>query len=518
MTPPARFLPLLLACVLGASVQAAPAAASEAKATSEAKAAALFDQLVGSPARLRIFLQAMPKGGDLHNHLSGSPYAEDYLKSAADAGYCVDAAGPRLIPPPCPPQNAVRGLGERDPFAFNRLVDALSTRGLQAGYGRDEVSGHTQFFSTFDRFGAIAGGDIAGGLAATLSLAAGDRVVYVELIHNPNAMMDYVLTGPPGPLDSGGLADAFDREIASVGPVVAKAMAELDRDEAEARRRLNCGAPPRGGEPAACGVSVRYLAWVFRELPPAQAFRSMVAAFAIADRDPRFVGVNIVQPEDSLVSVRDYDLHMAMFRFLAAKYPKVRRSLHAGELARGMVPPAALRDHIRKAIEVGGAERIGHGTDIAFEDDAPAVLAEMAHHRIAVEINLTSNAVILGVAGPDHPLALYRRAGVPVVLSTDDEGILRTDLTQEYVRAAREHGLRYRDLKAISRAGLEYAFLPGPSLWKDGQLGAPITACAGGWNTAPCRSFLQSSAKARLQVDLEVRFAAFEQAVVNWIF
>ena len=514
MRPLAAPLALLLACVLGAT---GPAAAAEAKAGSEAKAAALFDALAKDPTRLRIFLQAMPKGADLHNHLSGAPYAEDYLKSAADAGYCIDAAGPQLVPPPCPPETAVRGLGERDPFAFNRLVDALSTRAFQAGHGRDEVSGHTQFFSTFGRFGAIASGDIADGLASTLSLAAGDRVVYVELIHNPNAIMDHVLAGPPGPLAADGLAEAFEREAAAVAPVVTKAMAELDRDEAKARRRMDCNATSKPS-PAACDVSVRYLGWVFRGLPPAQAFRSMVAAFALAARDPRFVGVNIVQPEDSLISVRDYDLHMAMFRFLSGKYPKVRRSLHAGELARGMVPPAALRDHIRKAIEVGGAERIGHGADIAFEDDAPAILAKMKRRGVAVEINLTSNAVILGVAGQDHPLALYRRAGVPVVLSTDDEGILRTDLTHEYVRAAREHGLRYGDLKAISRAGLEYAFLPGPSLWNDGQVGAPVAACAGGWTTALCRGYLQSSPKARLQVDLELQLAAFEHAVVSWIF
>jgi adenosine deaminase len=506
-----RLVLLVLALAAPARAQTSP---------EQAAAAARFDEVAASPTRLRIFLQAMPKGGDLHNHLSGAPYAEDYIDWAAETGYCLDPAGPRLVPPPCAPGAAVRGLGERDPFAYARLVDDLSTRGLQLGVGRNDVSGHKQFFTSFGKFGPVASARIPDLLAATRRLAAGDQVQYVELTDNPNALNDYILAGPAAPLDAAGLAEAYRRELAGAGPVVTQAMAELDRDEAEARRRLGCGQARKksGGDSPACRVEIRYLAWVWRGLPPAQAFRSMVLAFAIADRDPRFAGVNIVQPEDAPISLRDYDLHMEMFRFLERKYPNVRRTLHAGELARGMVPPAALRDHIRKAVEVGGAQRIGHGVDIAFEDDAPATLARMAREKIAVEINLTSNDVILGVRGAEHPLRLYRLAGVPVVLSTDDEGILRTDLTNEYLRAAREHGLRYDELKEIARASLEYAFLRGASLWKDGEIGKPVDACAGRNSNTSCQAFLHKSEKARLQVELEDRFETFEKEVVGWTF
>ena len=60
-----------------------------------------------------------------------------------------------------------------------------------------------------------------------------------------------------------------------------------------------------------------------------------------------------------------------------------------------------------------------------------------------VEVNLTSNDVILGIKGADHPLPLYRKYGVPVTLSTDDEGVSRIDLTHEYVRAAMTYPLTY---------------------------------------------------------------------------
>ena len=73
----------------------------------------------------------------------------------------------------------------------------------------------------------------------------------------------------------------------------------------------------------------------------------------------------------------------------------------------------------------------------------------------------TSTDLILGVRGKDHPLPAYLAAGVPVVLATDDAGVSRIDLTNEYVRAAREHGLGYRTLKAIARNSLVHSFL-GP--------------------------------------------------------
>ena len=85
---------------------------------------------------------------------------------------------------------------------------------------------------------------------------------------------------------------------------------------------------------------------------------------------------------------------------------------------------------------MAGAERIGHGVDVMYEDDARELLKEMADKHVMVEINLSSNEGILGVEGDEHPFPVYRSAHVPVALSTDDEGVSRIDLTHEYVRAA----------------------------------------------------------------------------------
>src|SRR5258706_149887 len=95
-----------------------------------------------------------------------------------------------------------------------------------------------------------------------------------------------------------------------------------------------------------------------------------------------------------------------------------------------------------------------HGVDVMFEDRPHELLKEMTAKRVMVEINLTSNDMILGIIGKNHPLPMYRQFGVPVALSTDDEGVSRIDLTNEYVRAVETYDFKYADLKRMARTGL----------------------------------------------------------------
>jgi len=479
-----------------------------ADAASETAAAAVFDQVSGNAARLRVFLQAMPKGGDLHNHLGGSVYAEDFLDAASAKGLCADEAVSRIAPPPCAPGREIARMAVEDPFTYARLIDAISTRGYQAGTGPALVSGHSQFFSSFGKFGPAYGGNTSRWLAEAYASAARNNVVYLELMYNPDALSRWFATSAAGAIDEQGLAASYKQEIGAVEALLPQVLADVGRQDADARKQLGCG-----GKNAApgCDVAVRYLFSGMRGMSPLQAWRSLIAGFALAHRDPRFVGVNIVMPEDDPVALRDYDLHMAMFRFLEARYPDVKVTMHAGELTLGLVRPVDLEDHIEKAV-ASGARRIGHGVDIAYEARAPETLAKMAREGIAAEINLTSNAVILGVEGGRHPIQLYRAAGVPVTLSTDDEGVLRSDMTNEYQRAAMQQGLRYADLKEVSRASLEYAFVEGASLWDHRHLGRPVGSCAV-LSSASCKAFLAANPKARLQAELETRFDRFEQSL-----
>ncbi|HVZ83006.1 MAG TPA: hypothetical protein VG893_04975, partial [Terracidiphilus sp.] len=242
----------------------------------------------------------------------------------------------------------------------------------------------------------------------------------------------------------------------------------------------------------------------------------MTVQAAMDAHDDTWVGINFVQPEDGFISMRDYTLQMKMIQYLHSVYPRVHITLHAGELAPGMVPPEGLRFHIRQAVELGHAERIGHGVDVMYEDNAQQLLKEMAQKHIMVEINLTSNEGILGIKGNMHPFPIYRAAHVPVALSTDDEGVSRIDLTHEYVRAALDYHLSYADLKQLARTGMEHSFLPGASLWASPDVftvaASPCHGQALGSDhpAAACKSFLEASQKAAAQWELERRFHAFE--------
>jgi adenosine deaminase len=151
---------------------------------------------------------------------------------------------------------------------------------------------------------------------------------------------------------------------------------------------------------------------------------------------------------------------------------------------------------------------------VLYEDDPWGLLKEMAARHVLVEINLTSNDQILGVSGNRHPFETYRRFGVPLTLSTDDEGVSRGDLTHEYLRATLTYHLSYGDLKTLARNSLEYAFLPGESLWRSVAPFAPRDVCAdaasGSAPEAACKAFLATSEKAQAQWKLEAAFAAFE--------
>jgi hypothetical protein len=173
-----------------------------------------------------------------------------------------------------------------------------------------------------------------------------------------------------------------------------------------------------------------------------------------------------------------------------------------------------LQFHVRDSIEKGHAERIGHGVDVMNEGRPFELLQEMAGRNVMVEICLTSNDVILGVRGLQHPLSEYMRAGVPVALATDDEGVARSDMTHEYLKGAEEQNLSYLQLKQMARTSLEHAFIGGASLWRDGKAFVPAKECgsekAGAQPSSSCQKFLDGSERARLQWKLEAEFRQFE--------
>jgi len=280
----------------------------------------------------------------------------------------------------------------------------------------------------------------------------------------------------------------------------------LDDAETQMRRNLHCGTPEAM---PGCDSTVRYIYELHRGVPLQQLFAEMVVGYELASADPRVAGLNPVMPEDSYVSMHDFDAQMKMFAFFHKLYPKVHLSTHAGELVPGIVEPEGLRHHIRDSVMIAGAERIGHGVDVMYEDDAAGLLKTMSSRRVAVEICLTSNDVILGVSGKAHPLRQYLAAGVPVALATDDPGVSRDDMTNQYMRAVLEQGLSYATLKRLARNSLEYSFAEGQSLWSGHDYAKRVTACTDA-SSSKCKTFLAANTKARIEWRLEQRLRDFE--------
>jgi hypothetical protein len=488
---------IIVGAVVLVSLRAAPPASIEQQ----------FTQLRKSPPELYAFLLRMPKGGDLHNHLAGAIYAETFIQAAAASNLCIDKREWKVIPNCTTSNDEPASAVNEDNATFNSVIDAFSMRDFVPG----RQSPHDHFFDSFALFSLADKGHTGEFVADLARRAADQNESYLELM---------ALAGGVPVLNLGasvGLSDSFEKtaealRTAGMPALVATLKAKVDEIEKQRRETLHCD---EEADSAPCKVVVRYVYQILRGFSKAQVFAQTLVGFQVASEDPRVVAINFVQPEDSINAMRDYHLHMQMIDFARRLYPKVHITLHAGELTSGLVPPEGLRFHIREAIELGHAERIGHGVDIMYETGSTQLLKLMHSKPVPVEIALTSNDLILGVKGNNHPFPVYRQYGVPVVIVTDDEGVNRSHLTQEYLRAALTYNLTYADLKQMIRNTLEYSFLSGRSYWTNASYRSPVKPCATGLKTESCRAFLSSSDKASAQADLERRFGQFETDIVK---
>jgi len=269
--------------------------AAEVNNDAEARTAHYMESIRQKPPLLRAFLQEVPKGGDLHNHLAGAIYAESLIDYAAGNGMCVDRTTAFVIAPPCdascerftskPAARCAYG----DQLLYNSLIDAWSMRNWRP----EQESGHDRFFATFDKFLPAMLNHTGEAMAEAAERAAEDHLQYVELMHTADGNAAAQLGAKVG------WDDDFARlrqklTDAGMAEVVAGTRRQLDRDESQMRAVLKCGEKDAA---AGCGVTVRYLYQVLRGLPREQVFAQILLGFELAKADARFVGLNLVMPE-----------------------------------------------------------------------------------------------------------------------------------------------------------------------------------------------------------------------------
>lgn len=169
-----------------------------------------------------------------------------------------------------------------------------------------------------------------------------------------------------------------------------------------------------------------------------------VAWLAAERRERGILGLDLAGNE------ADFPAEPFLGVFREAKQSGLHLTIHAGEWGGA--------ENVRAAIEMLGAERIGHGVRV-LED--PAVVRMAREYKTVFEVCVTSNyqsGVVKSLA--DHPLLRMLSAGLVVTLGTDDPSISQITLSDECRRACEELGMSQEMLKQCTLSAAEASFLP----------------------------------------------------------
>eukprot|EP00286_Rhodomonas_abbreviata_P026855 CAMPEP_0181293160 /NCGR_PEP_ID=MMETSP1101-20121128/2912_1 /TAXON_ID=46948 /ORGANISM="Rhodomonas abbreviata, Strain Caron Lab Isolate" /LENGTH=617 /DNA_ID=CAMNT_0023397719 /DNA_START=309 /DNA_END=2162 /DNA_ORIENTATION=- len=473
----------------------------------------LYTVMRRDPLRLTEFIAKFPKGGELHSHWQGAISPRELLDLAKGHSWLIDPAS-MIARPPGSKKSKKPGLQDLDAMAQANEERILRSWSILDFKPNSSSSRH--FFSIFERIWLLSEAFENDVIASILARATVDRLAYVELMANPFTQGLRDLAGHAGklcdfnPENLKQLPNCLHKH--GIKNMVGGVRQKTDLQADWLQNKL--GYQPFNAYNKQ-GPVLRFLYQVPRAQDPASVMTKLYFAFLLVHEDDRFVGVNLVQQENSGNGLRDYDLHMRMLIFLKEQFPDVPVSLHAGELGPNSENAQQSREHIRKAITIGGAKRIGHGVNIHADPRPNELLELMASKNILVEVSLSSNDFILGVRDRDHPLRLFLKHRVPVALSTDDAGVLRTSSNREFFQAVVGHKLSYSEVKQLARNSLTFSFLQGVSLW-DARPGGSIRAECKSLRAEPpapdaqCLEFLQSNPKAHLEWKLEEELSQFD--------
>jgi aminodeoxyfutalosine deaminase len=169
--------------------------------------------------------------------------------------------------------------------------------------------------------------------------------------------------------------------------------------------------------------------------------------FALNHRPEGLIGFGLGGPEVGVPRAQ-FKRHFEM-----ARDAGLRCVPHAGETT----GPETIWD----AIHLLGAERIGHGTSAAQD---PALLAHLAETGIALEVCPSSNVATGAVASlDDHPIRVFRDAGVTITINSDDPPMFGTTLNREFEIAAELLDLDHLGVAELAKAGATESFADEPT-------------------------------------------------------
>ncbi len=196
------------------------------------------------------------------------------------------------------------------------------------------------------------------------------------------------------------------------------------------------------------GVIMRLNASFSRNAPSEQHRQEKDALLAITH--PMLVGIDLLSNEENSPALERGQIPYAGVLAAARNNQSgLHRTMHAGELGDGRNPRDAM---------IMGAERLGHGVKLALD---PVATEYARLQQIATETNLTSNVRLRAAPSiAQHPFLAFLRLGIPVSLSTDDEGIFETDINTECEKAISQTDIQYEEMKELTLNSIRTSFLP----------------------------------------------------------
>ena len=427
-------------------------------------------------------LRDMPKGGELHSHLSGAIHFDDLIRIAQQRAYLAafekDGTARGFVLPFAAGNPPSRTTDIQEGCIRGRLVcvavqdlDAAQLGALRAAVtidGDDASRTERDGFASFqDIFGALSNltdnADVVPDLVRqAMQDAADHHVDYLELKLTPYGRLNSRIESVKIETFLDSIARAIrdqNAAFASAGrdTVTVRLIAQVDRRD-----------PQRPGgatdlAPIACDSTCHLRprgAYLYSQLRQAYYLAS---ASRYSDLVVGFDFVSLPEQDLSTKPALGY-----LLGSLRAEFGRANMTVHAGESRR-----PGWHDHVGQALALG-ADRIGHAVNL--EDDL-AAWETVCRMGVPIEVNLTSN-VLLGVVGrlEEHPFPRYfnrrscavtktdrdRPTTDPVVLSTDDGGVFQTDMSNEFCLAATTFGLSWDEVKQLARNSLAHSFLPAP--------------------------------------------------------
>src|SRR5437870_8517787 len=276
---------VLLLCAPWAWAQTKTRHSATAQAEGERRGTLNLEAARTNPLELRNFLKKMPKGADLHNHLSGAVYAESWIRAAAEDHLCVDIAKLAFAKPqgssgsgteqPCGDGKVPAADAYKDQHLFDALVDAFSMRGFVPSPG---ATAHDHFFDAFSKFGGTDHRHLGEWIDEVAFRANAQNEQYLELMHTPEFAHAAAIASQIGWQQD--FAQFRDTLLAhGLRDEVATATNALNEAETLRQKREHCGQPD---DAAAGRVQIRYLCQVLRGFSKQQVFAQTLLCFETA--------------------------------------------------------------------------------------------------------------------------------------------------------------------------------------------------------------------------------------------